>query len=62
MTKRRGQRAFEPFFTTKPVGKGTGLGSLPSIGLVKQHGGFVQIDSAPGAGTRLRVYFPVAEE
>ncbi|HKC40715.1 MAG TPA: response regulator, partial [Gemmatimonadales bacterium] len=31
-------------------------------GLVKQHGGFVQIDSAPGAGTRLRIYFPVAEE
>src|SRR5207245_10044948 len=56
------QRAFEPFFTTKPVGKGTGLGLATVYGLVKQHGGFVQIDSAPGAGTRLRVYFPVAEE
>jgi len=56
------QRAFEPFFTTKPVGKGTGLGLATVYGLAKQHGGFVQIDSAPGAGTRLRIYFPVAEE
>ena len=56
------RRAFEPFFTTKPIGKGTGLGLATVYGLVKQHGGFVQIDSASGAGTRLRVYFPVADE
>src|SRR5213080_3508180 len=48
--------------STTPVGKGTGLGLATVYGLVKQHGGFVQIDSAPGAGTRLRIYFPVAEE
>jgi PAS domain S-box-containing protein len=55
------QRVFEPFFTTKPPGKGTGLGLATVYGLVRQHGGFVQVDSAVGMGTRFRVYFPVAE-
>ncbi|HEX9705302.1 MAG TPA: PAS domain S-box protein [Gemmatimonadales bacterium] len=55
------QRVFEPFFTTKPAGKGTGLGMATVYGLVRQHGGFVQVDSAVGMGTRVRVYFPVAE-
>jgi two-component system NtrC family sensor kinase len=54
-------QAFNPFFTTKDVGKGSGLGLSQVYGFVKQSGGHVVIESAPGQGTSVRLYMPCAE-
>ena len=51
-------RAFEPFFTTKPVGQGAGLGLFVCRGLVESMDGNIELHTAPGEGTRVRVCFP----
>ncbi len=55
-------RVFEPFFTTKPVGQGTGLGLAQVYGVCTRAGGTATIDSQPGQGTTVRLFFPAAQE
>ncbi|MGE3334506.1 MAG: PAS domain S-box protein [Rhodospirillaceae bacterium] len=55
------QRIFEPFFTTKPIGSGTGLGLPMVYGFVKEAGGSIEVESAPGQGSRFTLTFPQDE-
>jgi signal transduction histidine kinase len=54
------QRAFDPFFTTKQAGQGTGLGLSITRNIVEAHGGAIDVKTAPGAGTTVRLWLPAA--
>jgi signal transduction histidine kinase len=60
MNQEISERIFEPFMTTKQPGEGTGLGLALTYGIVVDHGGDIEVDSAPGAGTEVRITLPNA--
>jgi CheY-like chemotaxis protein len=62
MDKDTCQRVFEPFFTTKEKGRGVGLGLASAYGIIKEHGGFIDLTSELGRGTTFTIFFPASKK
>ncbi len=62
MDEKTQKRIYHPFFTTKGIGRGTGLGLTSAYGIIKNHGGYIEVESEPGRGTTFMLFFPSSSE